>query len=105
MLNTKGAAARFGCSTTWIHQLVKKGSLPAYAFNESGVLAPIDASASLQGKDIYFKEEEIAAYRPAARGRPMGAPDKVGDNPKRHRKRSATGGEDPLSSEAAQGKA
>ena len=38
VLNTKGAARRLGCSETWVHKLVAKGALKAYAYDDTGVL-------------------------------------------------------------------
>jgi excisionase family DNA binding protein len=86
MFNSKEAADKLGCSLTWVRKLVKRGDLPAYLF-EQGQLTPVRPEVSLQGKDVYFLKEDLARYQPRAPGRPRGAHDIVGKNPKRQRTR------------------
>ncbi len=76
VLNTKGAARRLGCSETWIHKLVAKGSLKAYAYDKEGVLREHQSDQKRQGQGLYFLTEDLDAYQPAVQRRPRGSKNK-----------------------------
>ena len=86
MLNTKGAALKLGCSITWIRKLVEDSKLTTYIYNDQGTMEQYQPGQPHQGQGMYFLEDDLADYRPKASRRPMGARDKVEDNPKRRKK-------------------
>ncbi|HZS78343.1 MAG TPA: helix-turn-helix domain-containing protein [Ktedonobacteraceae bacterium] len=76
ILNTKGAAARLGCTENWIHKLVYSGRLKAYMYDETGTLVEREPGTSRQGQGLYFNEADIVAYQQFQRrgkGRPAGS--------------------------------
>lgn len=84
IVNTKGAAAKLGCSENWIHKLVSRGKLKAHIFVEGVLVDHIpDGGRAKQGQGLYFLESDLKAYQPKSKGRPMGKKDAIGDNPKR----------------------
>lgn len=84
IVNTKGAAAKLGCSENWIHKLVSRGKLKAHIFVEGELVDHIpDGGRAKQGQGLYFLESDLKAYQPKSKGRPMGKKDAIGDNPKR----------------------
>jgi len=76
VLNTKGAARKLGCSQTWIHKLVAKGLLKAYAYDEEGVLMEHHSDQKRQGQGLYFLTEDLDTYQPAVQRRPRGSKNK-----------------------------
>ncbi len=69
VLNTKGAARRLGCSETWVHKLVAKGALKAYAYDDTGVLVEYRKDSKRQGQGFYFFAHDVDTYRPAVQRR------------------------------------
>jgi hypothetical protein len=76
VLNTKGAARRLGCSETWIHKLVAKGALKAYAYDDNGELVEHMKDTKRQGQGFYFLASDVDGYRPAVQRRPRGSKNK-----------------------------
>jgi hypothetical protein len=76
VLNTKGAARKLGCSETWIHKLVAKGLLKAYAYDEEGALREHHSDQKRQGQGLYFLAEDLETYQPAVQRRPRGSRNK-----------------------------
>lgn len=62
--NVKGAALRLDCSIGWIHQLVQKGLLQAYAFDDKGELVEhrYEPDKPRQGQGLLFFEDDIVKY-------------------------------------------
>jgi len=77
VLNTKGAARRLGCSETWVHKLVAKGALKAYAYDDEGVLVEYRNDTKRQGQGFYFLVSDVDTYRPAVQRRPRGSKNKL----------------------------
>src|SRR5262250_2336792 len=76
VLNTKGAARRLGCSETWIHKLVAKGQLQAYAYNGNGELVERMKDTKRQGQGLYFLAGDVDSYQPAVQRRARGSKNK-----------------------------
>ena len=72
MLNVKGASDRLHCSKVWIHKLVSKGQLRAYAYVD-GVLMEY-APGSSQGTPLSFREEDIDTFQKRPVGHPVTTP-------------------------------
>ncbi|HEX3643642.1 MAG TPA: hypothetical protein VHV10_20325 [Ktedonobacteraceae bacterium] len=81
MLNTEGAAARLGCSVTWIRKLATKkdikNKIRAYVYLD-GVLTEHNPNNPRPGLELFFDEKDLDAYKPARHGRSMGSKDKPG---------------------------
>lgn len=76
VFNTNGAARRLGCSEIWIHQLMAKGKLRAYIYNEHGELVERTEGRKSQGQGLYFFAPDVDRYRPAVQCRPRGSKNK-----------------------------
>lgn len=76
ILNTVGVAKKLGCSENWIHKLVAKGRIKAHVYGDDGILIEHNPGDPKQGQGLYFLEDDLKAYQPHKRGRPMGAKDK-----------------------------
>jgi len=70
VLNTKGAARKLGCTSTWIHKLVSAGKLKAYVYGDSGVLVEHKPEQKRQGQGLYFFIDDIEKYQSSVPQRP-----------------------------------
>lgn len=72
LMNTVGAAALLGVSSTWVHKLVYSRRLPAYTYNEEGFLVSRDPGQRRQGQGLYFRRGDVLHYAQHKRrpGRP-----------------------------------
>jgi len=92
MLNTKGAAARLGCSITWIRKLAtKEKRIKAYVYLD-GKLTVHDPNNPHPGLELFFREEDLLAYKPGVRRKAMGTKDKQGSKSRAKKKEKAEDG-------------